>query len=74
MSKEMINRRLEAAKKEIAAMQKKVNAPKPVQKQSVNTVPAGVPSAPPEAKDINAPSVPGFITGGKRVSKKQKEV
>jgi hypothetical protein len=64
MSKEMINRRLEAAKKEIAAMQK----------QSVNTVPAGVPSAPPEAKDINAPSVPGFITGGKRVSKKQKEV
>jgi hypothetical protein len=55
-------------------MQKKVNAPEPVQKQSVNTVPAGVPSAPPEAKDINAPSVPGFITGGKRVSKKQKEV
>ena len=55
-------------------MQKKVNAPEPVQKQTVNTVPAGVPSTPPEAKDINAQSVPGVITGGPRVSKKMKEV
>ena len=74
MSKDMINRRLEAAKKEIAAMQKKMNAPEPVQKQTVNTVPAGVPSSPPEAKDINAPSVPGVIVGGPKVSKKMKEV
>tara|TARA_X000001036_G_C20587274_1_gene769268 strand:+ start:261 stop:485 length:225 start_codon:yes stop_codon:yes gene_type:complete len=74
MDKDMINRRLEAAKKDIAAMQKKVNKTEPVQKQTVNTVPAGVPSTPPEAKDINAHSVPGVITGGPRVSKKMKEV
>tara|TARA_R110001592_G_scaffold129544_1_gene342121 strand:- start:427 stop:687 length:261 start_codon:yes stop_codon:yes gene_type:complete len=74
MNKDIINRRLNAAKKEISDMQKKVNREEPVQKQTVNTVPAGVPSAPPEAKDINAQSVPGFITGGPRVSKKQKEV
>ena len=74
MNKDIINRRLEAAKKEISDMQKKVNRPEPVQKQTVNTVPAGVPETPPEAKDINAPSVPGVITGGPKQSKKMKEV
>tara|TARA_Y100000361_G_C11115068_1_gene319884 strand:- start:540 stop:800 length:261 start_codon:yes stop_codon:yes gene_type:complete len=74
MDKDIINRRLQAAKKQIESMQKKVNAPEPVQKQTVNTVPAGVPQTPPEAKDINAQSVPGVIVGGPRVSKKMKEV
>ena len=73
MNKDMINRKLEAAKKQISDMQKKVNTPVAVQKQTVNTVPAGVPETPADAK-TNEQSVPGFITGGPRTSKKMKEV
>ena len=64
MSKDIIKRKLEAAKKVISDAQKK---------STVNTVPAGVPETP-QDKSINEGSVPGFITGGPKTSKKMKEV
>ena len=54
-------------------MQRKVNQPTPVQKQSTNLVPAGVPAAAIDTPDTQA-SIPGVITGGPKQSNKMKEV
>jgi hypothetical protein len=72
-TKDMINRKLEAAKARIETLQKTVNVQPKLQKETVNTVPAGVPEV---GKDTNKiiPSIPGFIQGGERISKKMKEV
>lgn len=74
MNNDIINRKLEAAKKQIAAMQNKINKPERVERQTVNTIPAGVPEHPPEREGINEQTIPGFITGGPRINKKMKEV
>tara|TARA_R110002020_G_scaffold307255_6_gene523112 strand:+ start:1846 stop:2106 length:261 start_codon:yes stop_codon:yes gene_type:complete len=74
MNNDIINRKLEAAKKQIADMQRKINRPEKVEKQTVNTIPAGVPEHPPANKGSNEQSIPGFITGGPKTSKKMKEV
>ena len=73
VSKELIKRKLEAAKKEISDLQKKVDAPIKEPKQTTNLVPAGVQQTPPDS-GVNEQPVPGFITGGPRTSKKMKEV
>ena len=73
VSKELIKRKLEAAKKEISDLQKKVNAPVKEPKQTSNLVPAGVPETPPDT-GMNQQAVPGYITGGPKTSKKMKEV
>ena len=73
MSKELIRRKLEAAKKEISDLQKKVDAPVKEPKQTTNLVPAGVPETPPDS-GVNEQPVPGFITGGPKAAKKMKEV
>ena len=73
MSKELIRRKLEAAKKEISNLQNKVDAPVKEPKQTTNLVPAGVQEHPP-VTESNEQSVPGFITGGPKVNKKMKEV
>lgn len=72
-TKDIINRKLEAAKAQIESLQKKVNVQPKLQKETVNTVPAGVPETPPD-KNMNEGSIPGFITGGPKTSKKMKEV
>tara|TARA_R100000664_G_C2752794_1_gene140087 strand:- start:2241 stop:2459 length:219 start_codon:yes stop_codon:yes gene_type:complete len=71
--KDVIKRKLESAKQEITNLQKKLDAPAPVEKQTVNLVPAGVPEAD-QAKREMEPKVPGVITGGPLMDKKMKEV
>ena len=73
MSKDMITRKLEAAKQEISDMQKKLNMPVKEPKQTVNMVPAGVQEVGEDTNKIEE-KIPGFITGGPRTSKKMKEV
>ena len=73
MNKDIIKRRLEAAKKEISDLQKKIDAPVKEPKTTVDTVPAGTPETPPD-KGMNEDSIPGYITGGPKQSKKMKEV
>ena len=73
MSKDMITRKLEAAKQEISDMQKKLNMPVKEPKQTVNMVPAGVQEVGEDTNKIEE-NIPGFITGGPRTSKKMKEV
>jgi len=73
MNNDIINRRLEAAKQQITDMQRKVNQPTPVQKESTNLVPAGVPQAAVDTPDTQT-SIPGVITGGPKQSNKMKEV
>lgn len=62
MSKDLIKRRLEKTKEEVIK-----------KKKTVDLVPAGVPEAG-EDTNSNESSVPGFITGGPKASKKRKEV
>tara|TARA_R110002020_G_scaffold64632_3_gene171465 strand:+ start:5390 stop:5608 length:219 start_codon:yes stop_codon:yes gene_type:complete len=71
--KDVIKRKLESAKKEITNLQKKLDAPEPVVKKTVNTVPAGVPEADQSKREME-PKVPGVITGGPLLDKKHKEV
>tara|TARA_R110002051_G_scaffold324155_2_gene420280 strand:- start:788 stop:1009 length:222 start_codon:yes stop_codon:yes gene_type:complete len=73
MSKDMITRKLEAAKQEISDMQKKLNTTIKEPKQTVNMVPAGVQEVGEDTNKIEE-KIPGFITGGPRTSKKMKEV
>ena len=74
MNKDIINRRLNAAKQQIENLTKKVNQQPKEPKQTVNTIPAGVPEHPPVNKGINEQTIPGFITGGAKFDKKMKEV
>ena len=73
MNNDIINRKLEAAKNKIAELQKNVNAEPRQPRQTVNTIPAGVPEVGQDTNKIE-PSIPGYIQGGKRMSKKMKEV
>jgi len=74
MNKDIINRKLNAAKEQIERLAKTVNQQPREPKQTVNTVPAGVQEHPPVNEGINQQSVPGFITGGPKFNKKMKEV
>jgi hypothetical protein len=71
--KDVIKRKLESAKQQIANLQKKLDKPEPVVKQTVNMVPAGVPEADQSKREME-PKVPGVITGGPLIDKKHKEV
>ena len=73
MNNDIINRKLEAAKQKIAELQKNINLVPREPKQTVNTIPAGVPEVGEDTNKIE-PNIPGFIQGGKRMSKKMKEV
>tara|TARA_R110002012_G_scaffold183332_6_gene349736 strand:- start:9700 stop:9960 length:261 start_codon:yes stop_codon:yes gene_type:complete len=74
MNNDIINRKLEAARKQIEKLQKTVNAEVATPKQTVNTVPAGVQEHPPVNAGITEQSIPGFINSGTRFNKKMKEV
>tara|TARA_R100000329_G_scaffold110292_1_gene90633 strand:+ start:213 stop:437 length:225 start_codon:yes stop_codon:yes gene_type:complete len=74
MNNNIINRKLEEARAKIDNLRKKVNQEPKAEKQTVNTVPAGVHEHPPVNKGINEQSIPGFITGGPKINKKMKEV
>ena len=74
MNNNIINRKLEEARAKIDSLRKKVNQEPKAEKQTVNTVPAGVQEHPPVNKGINEQSIPGFITGGPKINKKMKEV
>jgi len=73
MNNDIINRKLNAAKQKIAELQKNINVEPTKARETVNTVPAGVPEVGQDTNKIE-PSIPGFIQGGKRMSKKHKEV
>jgi hypothetical protein len=73
MNNDIINRKLEAAKQKIAELQKKVTLVPREPRETVNTIPAGVPEVGEDTNKIE-PNIPGFIQGGKRMSKKMKEV
>ena len=70
---DMIKRKLNDMKQQLSKIERKVNAPEPVEKTTTNTVPAGVGEAT-EPKREAEPGAPGYITGGPRMSKKMKEV
>tara|TARA_R110000737_G_scaffold353304_1_gene403985 strand:- start:2216 stop:2440 length:225 start_codon:yes stop_codon:yes gene_type:complete len=72
-TKDIINRKLEAAKQQIETLQRKVNPTPVLERKTVNTIPAGVPEAGQDTNKI-IPEIPGFIQGGKRMPKKMKEV
>ena len=72
MSREKINRKLEVAKQQLQEMQNKLNKEPPQERVTKNMCPP-VPEVP-DDKGMNEQSVPGFITGGPRTSKKMKEV
>lgn len=74
MNKDIINRRLNAAKEKIERLAKTVNQEPKEPKQTVNTIPAGVQAHPPVNEGSNQETVPGFITGGPKFNKKMKEV
>ena len=71
--KDIIKRRLEAAKQQIEDLQKTVNKPVKEVKKTQNMVPAGVPEESEPSKTIED-KVPGYITGGPKFNKKMKEV
>ena len=73
MNKDIINRKLNAAKEQIERLAKTVKQQPKEQRRTVNTVPAGVPVVGEDTNKIE-PSIPGFIQGGPRTSKKMKEV
>ena len=73
MNNDIINRKLNAAKQKIAELQKNLSSEPKAPRQTVNTIPAGVPEVGQDTNKIE-PSIPGFIQGGKRMSKKHKEV
>ena len=69
MNNDIINRKLEAAKQQIAEVTSVPREPR----QTINTIPAGVPEVGEDTNKIE-PNIPGFIQGGKRISNKMKEV
>ena len=73
MNNDIINRKLNAAKQKIADLQKNLSSEPKQARQTVNTIPAGVPEVGQDSNKIE-PSIPGFIQGGKRMSRKHKEV
>jgi hypothetical protein len=74
MNKDIINRKLNAAREQIERLAKTVNQQPKEVKQTVNTIPAGVQEHPPVIEGTNKQTVPGFITGGPKFNKKMKEV
>ena len=74
MNNDIINRKLEQARKQIDNLRKKVNQQPKEPKQTVNLVPAGVQEHPPVNKGISEQTIPGFVTGGPKINKKMKEV